>query len=84
MGGKQDSRVDRILDLPQRRQQLSLEARRSIRQANIRRAQQELEKQLLLSGLPEESKARIRTAFTGTDLGGLRQALNVERRKVCR
>jgi hypothetical protein len=32
------------------------------------------------SGLPEPSVERIRKAFPGTDLGGLKQAINTERK----
>jgi hypothetical protein len=81
MPTKQDLRVDRILDLQLRRQQLSEEARRSIRLRNIRHNIEEREKMLLLSGLSDESKTRLRAAFPGTDLNGLREAINVERKR---
>lgn len=68
------------MNLQQRRQQLSEEARLSIRIANTRKRIEEREKMLLLSGLSEESKERLRKAFPGHDLGGLKQAIKIERK----
>lgn len=68
------------MELTERRGQLSKEAKQAIAEKN--RATRIIVREQLLSesGLSEESKTRLRKAFPGDDLGGLKQAINVERR----
>jgi hypothetical protein len=47
-------------------------------QRRLLEAQVELETRI--ASLPTDAKERLRTAFPNTDLGGLKQAINIERR----
>lgn len=50
----------------------------ALRQERVLKAQVELETKI--AGLPPDAKERLRKAFPGADLGGLKQAINVEKR----
>lgn len=54
--------------------------RSELTQLRTFKAQVELEERIAL--LPTDAKERLRQAFPGTDLGGLRQAVRVEQRGV--
>lgn len=68
------------MELTERREQLSKEARAAIHKAHVCTQQMKLERLLADSGLSNDAKARIRAAFPDSDLGGLKQAINTEKR----
>lgn len=68
------------MELTERREQLSKEARAAIHKAHVCTQQMKLERLLVESGLNDVAKDRIRKAFPDVDLGGLKQAINIERR----
>lgn len=53
--------------------------KRVIHQQHLLRAQVELEERI--AALPTDAKERLRKAFPGTDLAGLKQAIKVEQRR---
>ena len=51
-----------------------------IHRLRLRDAQTQLEERI--AALPTASQERLRTAFPGTDLGGLKQAVTTERKQM--
>jgi hypothetical protein len=62
--------------------ELSPEEKQRVHEAHVAEATAHLETLMGEAGLPEESKRRLRRAFPGTDKGGMRQAVILERRMV--
>ncbi len=58
----------------------NIELKNALHQERLLHAQVTLEERI--EKLSPASQERLRKAFPGTDLGGLRQAINVERRGV--
>ena len=54
------------------------ELRTEIHRLRLRDAQVNLEERI--TNLPEDAKQRLRVAFPGTDIGGLKQAVKAEQR----
>ncbi len=64
------------------RQDISQADKDHVHSRNVAEARAHLETLMREAGLPEESKLRLRRAFPGTDKGGMRTAVNIERRMV--
>jgi hypothetical protein len=62
--------------------QMTREEKEIRHRRNIAEAQTYLETLMGEAGLPEESKQRLRRAFPGTDKGGMRTAVTIEKRMV--
>lgn len=69
------------MELTERREQLSEEARAFIHGQSVEAARAELESMMDKAGLSEASRERLRDAFRGTtSTAGMRQAINIEKR----
>jgi hypothetical protein len=72
--GKLNQALDNVAYLE--RQNAGL--RRALRQERVFKAQVELEERI--AALPTDAKERLRKAFPDTNLGGLKEAINCEKR----
>jgi hypothetical protein len=73
-----EARLNEALTTITHRENVIVSLKEELRQARMLIAQIELEGRI--ASLPTDAKERLRKAFPGTDLGGLKQAVNVEKR----
>jgi hypothetical protein len=73
-----EARLNEALATISHRENVIVSLKEELRQARLLIAQIELEGRIV--ALPTEAKQRLRKAFPGTDLGGLKQAVKVEKR----
>ena len=58
--------------------------KQQVREKHVAEARVHLETLMAEAGLPEEAKQRLRRAFPGTDRGGMKQAVAIEKRMAAR
>jgi alpha-D-ribose 1-methylphosphonate 5-triphosphate synthase subunit PhnL len=61
---------------------LSPEQKQLVHEEHVAEARDHLETLMSKAELPEESKQRLRRMFPGTDKGGMKQAVNIEKRSL--
>jgi CHASE3 domain sensor protein len=61
-------------------ERINSELKTEIHRLRLLIAQTELEERI--QKLPQAAQERLRTAFPGTNIGGLKQAVNIEKRKA--
>jgi hypothetical protein len=74
-----DTKLNEALAQLQHHENVIVTLKGELHKARLFVAQVELEGRI--ATLPTESKERLRKAFPGTDMGGLKQAVNVEKRR---
>ena len=71
-------RLNEALATIQHHENVIITLQEALRQERLLKAQVELETRI--ADLPSDAKERLRKAFPNVDLGGLRQAVKVEKR----